>query len=129
MESFLMEGLAKSAPSPQPIISNDHTTPQMVSEPSWQGVPMDIYKFMNVDFFDSSEKHQTELREIYEYAKAKSNGMPGDTIQKIEELQHKLGEPPIGTSRLAQLTNYIRINRNISDLLKQKRVLEKNSWR
>ena len=121
-----MDGLAKSAPSPQPIVAKEHTTPQMVHETMWQGVPIDIYRFMNIDFFDSSEKHQSELKDIYEYARSRSNGMPGDTIQKIEELQNRLGEPPIGTSRLSQLTNWIRINRNIADMLKQRRALEKN---
>ena len=122
------QGLAKSPPTLTPIVAKAPITATEVSVPSWQGVPMDIYKFMNIDFFDSSEKHQAELKDIYEYAKGRSNGMPGDMIQKIEELQNRLGEPSIGTSRLAQLTNYIRVVRNISDLNKQKKALERKSW-
>lgn len=123
-----MEGLAKSAPTP--VIESSPQAPieqKVVSDiPSWNGVPMDIYKYLNIDFFDASDKHLGELKDIYEYAKSRSDGRPGDMIQKIEELQHRLGEPSIGTSRLAQLTNYIRVQKNISDLMKQKRALEKN---
>lgn len=122
------QGLAKSPPTLTPTVAKEPITATEVSVPSWQGVPMDIYKFMNIDFFDSSEKHQAELKDIYEYAKGRSNGLPGDMIQKIEELQNRLGEPSIGTSRLAQLTNYIRVVRNISDLNKQKKALERKSW-
>ncbi len=122
------QGLAKSptitvASKPVAPITQEALAPAM-----WNEVPMDIYKFMNIDFFDSSEKHQAELKDIYEYAKGRSNGMPGHMIQKIEELQNRLGEPSIGTSRLAQLTNYIRVVRNISDLNKQKKALERKSW-
>lgn len=122
-----MEGLAKSAPV-ESISINVEPINQEASHnvPIWQGIPMDIFKFMNVDFFEASDKHQEELRDIYEYVKQKSNGQPGDIIQKIEELQNRLGEPSIGTSRLAQLSNYVRINKNISDMMKQKRAMERN---
>ena len=123
-----MEGLAKSAPQQVAPKPTSPITQESIAPAMWNEIPMDIYKFMNIDFFDSSEKHQSELKDIYEYAKGRSNGMPGDMIQKIEELQNRLGEPSIGTSRLAQLTNYIRVVRNISDLNKQKKALERKSW-
>jgi hypothetical protein len=123
-----MEGLAKSPPSQVVSKPASPITQESLAPAMWNEVPMDIYKFMNIDFFDSSEKHQSELKDIYEYAKSRSNGLPGDMIQKIEELQNRLGEPSIGTSRLAQLTNYIRVVRNISDLNKQKKALERKVW-
>jgi hypothetical protein len=121
-----LQGLAKSAPSPtvsEP--TQTYVAKEIPQVPSWQGIPMDIYKYLNVDFFDSDDKMLSQLKDIHDYAKSKSNGMPGDMIQKIEELQIRLGQPNIGTTRLAQLTNWIRMDRTIKDMIKQKRALEK----
>jgi hypothetical protein len=117
-------GLAKSAPQPTMIVSTEPINQEQVV-PSWNGVPMSVFKFLNIDFFDSSDKNIEELKDIYQYARSRSNGMDGDIIQRIDELKNRLGEPEIGTTRLAQLSNYVRLNRQISDLMKQKRVLEK----
>lgn len=119
-------GLAKSSPTEiSSVPVQTYVAKEIPTIPSWNGIPMDIYKYMGVDFFDSDDKMQVELKDIHDYARSRSNGMPGDMIQKIEELEIKLGHPQIGQSRLAQLTNYIRVQRNITDLMKQKRALEK----
>ena len=123
-----MIGLAKSAPTalpqePKAVIKQDMVAP----EQTWNAVPMDVYRYMNVDFFDASDKNLGELKDIYDYAKTRSNGMPGDIIQKLDEIKNRLGEPEIGTSRLSQLSNYVRIQRNITDLQKQRRALERGS--
>ena len=122
-----MDGLAKSAPSPtvsEP--TQTYVATDVISVPSWNGVPMDIFRYLNVDFFVADEKMLGEMKDIHDYARSKSNGQPGDMIQKIEELKIRLGEPEMGTSRLAQLTNYIRVLKNINDMQKQRKAMEKH---
>lgn len=121
-------GLAKTA-STQVLTPPIHTTPEAMGQesPAWQGIPMDIFKFMSVDFFDAGDKHLSELNTIYEYAKSKSNGRPGDMIQKIEELQIRLGEPPLGMSRLSQLYNWIEIRNQMSDMNKKQKAMERGT--
>jgi len=124
----ITQGLAKEIPQVTQS-SPEQSQAQLSGLPSpsqsWDGIAMDVYKYFNCDFFDASDKHKSEMRDIYEYAKGRSNGMTGDIIQKIEELEHRLGTPQIGETRLGKMSNYIRVLRNISDMNKQRRALER----
>lgn len=124
-------GLARSAPS-QPVEPQiaTNTPPQASPSVVWDGVPLDIYAYFHCDWHDASDKHKSEMKEIYDYAVKKSNGKPGDVIQKIEELQVRLGEPRIGETRISQLYNWVRIRNLMADAHKQMSALERglNQW-
>lgn len=94
----------------------------------WREVPMDIYRHFNVDFFEASDRHINEMKTVTEYAKARSNGMPGDMIQKIQELQNRLGAPNVGETVLTKMYNWIQIRNVMNDLRKKKEALENGNW-
>lgn len=121
-------GLAKSAPRPHVVqepISVTKTEDLPVPSQVWDGLPMSMYKYFNCDFFDAGESHKDDMKVLLDYANYRGASMDGDVLQKLEELQIRLGQPHVGETRLRQLSTWARMDRNIRDMQKQKRVLER----
>ncbi len=126
-----MTGLGKeSLPKPpnQPPPSTAKMDDQPMPSQVWRDVPMDIYKYFNVDFFDASDRHIDEMKTVTEFALNNSNKRPGDMIQKLQELEVRLGAPRIGETMLNKMYNWIEIRNVMSDMRKKGKALE-NGYR
>ena len=118
--------LAKSAPQPtepQPTIT------QADGVMVYDGLPLSIPNYFNVDAFKLSDEEKGRLGSIYEWAKTKvPEGTMGDVLTKISELERQLGATAIGESRLDRLWRWCKLSFRIEDLEKERIALERRRW-
>lgn len=116
--------IAKSAPQVA-------QTTAVVEKPSlegyssflYDGVDISVYGFFDLDVGKASDTEKTRLKDIYDWAMSENKSI-GDGMQRIRSLETQLGQPPIGTTRLNKLWNWIKISRQIDDLRKRQDSLE-----
>ena len=124
MPEPIIQGMAKEAPTPQ-VVETTKVTPvaeQSTADIGWNGVPMSVYRFFNVDFGREEQRNLDQIKEVYNWAK---DGISeeGDMLRKISSLQIRLGAPGVGQQRHTKLYNWVLLNRNITNLLKQREAL------
>ena len=109
-------------------VTTNQSTAQMSDLPApsqvWRDIPMDIYKHFNVDFFEASDKHVDEMKSVTSWAAKRGNGRPGDMMQRLQELENRLGAPNIGETRLTKMYNWIEVQNAIIDMRKKAKVME-----
>jgi len=120
--------LAKTAPTETPVTS----TPSLsVSDGVmvYNGLPLSVPNFFNIDAFKASETETTRMNEIYSWAKNKvPEGTLGDIITKISELERQLGATVVGESRIDKMWRWTKLSRRIDDLEKERTALERRRW-
>ena len=123
-----MEGIAKTAqqatPTPKPehthILTGDGNTLRYAE------IPVDIYRFFSIDLGTVEEKELSKLKDISDWA---FNGVEtlGDGLQKLRSLEIKLGTPKSGESRQDKIWQWVKIQRQVDDLLKRQEAIS-GSW-
>ena len=119
--------LAKAAPVPQ-----SETTP---AEPSptpryssfeYDGIPIDVYQMFGMPMEKSTKQGREELKDIYNWA---SEGIEdktlGNVMSRIDALELALGTPRAGETRRGRLWGWLKLKRQINDMTKRQRVLER----
>lgn len=119
--------LAKTAPVETPKQETKPTLDQPNISAGWEGVPLSLYDHFNVDIRFIDDKTIDEMREIYAWAKEGSEDF-GDVLRNIGRLELKLGQPLVGDKMHTKLYNWIKIEKNMQSLKKQRQVLEGNLW-
>ena len=89
-----MDGIVKTAQpeAPQEVKQVD---PIGIVTYEWEGIPVDIIRFFNVDMTSVTEKETGRLRDIYDWAKEGEETI-GDVLQKISRIVNPLGAPALG---------------------------------
>jgi hypothetical protein len=120
--------LAKSAPqpiteTPTPVVT------QVDGVMIYDGLPLSVPNYFNVDSFKLSDTEKDRLNSIYEWAKTKvPEGTMGDVITKISELERQLGATAIGENRIDRLWRWCKLSFRIDDLEKERIALERRRW-
>lgn len=115
--------LAKSAPSVAPIKLDTTKPDQAISTFLYDGVDVAIYNMFDIDLGKASDVEKSRLKDIFEWSMQDGKSI-GDGMMKIKTLENKLGQPPIGMSRVSKLWNWISIQRKIDDMTKRQDALE-----
>jgi len=119
--------LAKSAPTETPVLTPSLSVSDGVMV--YNGLPLSVPNFFNIDAFKASETETTRMNEIYSWAKNKvPEGTLGDVITKISELERQLGATVVGESRIDKMWRWTKIQRRIEDLEKERTALERRRW-
>jgi hypothetical protein len=116
--------IAKSAPSTAPMpVSTD--TPSLTGFSNFQfdGVDISLYNFFDIDLGHADDTQKSRLKDIYDWAMSENKTL-GDGMLRIRSLETRLGQPPIGMSRINKLWNFIKIEHQMSDLRKRQEALE-----
>ena len=109
-----MEGLAKNADI---VLGTPEVKPEthegLVGVVSGKRIHSEIYNYFNLN--PAEYKDNEQLKTINSWA-SKGVGNLGEALQKISNLEVKLGQPTDGT-RLSKLYNWIRVSENINSLM------------
>lgn len=95
----------------------------------YSGVPLSdetshyqLFTFFSFDEKDrSNDKQNDKLKTVYNWAKdsSKSNELI-KIIDCLKDLEHRIGFPDLGETRLDKVYNYVNIERQIKDLEQEK---------
>jgi hypothetical protein len=130
-----MPGLLKEAPKPEveTPISNDQAKVDIQPPPAtgvvsyeWQGVPLELAAVFNVAVTQSDAKTLDMLRDINKWSKeGLLEDTPGNRMQKIKDLEIRLGAPAYGESRVSKAWNWVRMDMHINELRKRQSAFER----
>ena len=90
--------------------------------PHFSEVPVDIYRFFGIDLGTAEGKQLDKLKEISEWTFGDVETL-GDGMSKLKELEIKMGSPKMGQNREDRIHNYIKLQRNINDLIQRQEAL------
>ena len=119
----LVQGLAKTAESvvQEPVVHKDPASITMGM--THDGVPMGMFMFYDKPFGQVDSGVLEQLKTMYDFSKANTNGSDGDVLMYLRDLDRRMGTPKIGESRLSRAYNYAKITNRINDLNKQREAL------
>lgn len=114
--------IAKTAETVKPVIvqSAHSTTPLPTYD--YDGVPIDILRFFNIDLGNVENKVKDQLLEISKWAFDGSETL-GDGMRKLKDLEIKLGSPRLDETRHGRLYNWVRFQRQIDDMRKRQEAI------
>jgi hypothetical protein len=115
------EGLAKVAPEASKPVVVEHIAVQTAPITTYDSVSIDVMRMFGADF-NTPKKTMEQLKTVSDWA-LKGVETTGDGLAKIRDIERKIGLPRAGESRISRLHDYLRIQRNIDDLLKRQDAL------
>lgn len=108
--------LARTAEQTTPTPAPQHSAPPSGSVVSgFESVPFEVYRFFNANPSQIQTDDIKQIKTVYKWSLEGSNGL-GDAVNKIRNLEVKLGQPAVGESRYTKLYNYIRVSDLVRDL-------------
>lgn len=123
--------LAKTAP--QPVVETPQETQVIVEQKttapdiSYSGVPLDLYRYFNLDLGTVNEKEVSRLKDILTWAKQDTQSL-GDAMVKISHIERELGMGGF-EKRHERVWNWVRLSLNINDLEARRESLRKENGR
>jgi hypothetical protein len=125
--------LAKSsaAPSSQTVEVKSTPTPSVGTSGSfmWEDVPIDIYRQFDIELGTIESKEITKIRDIYQWAQSKCDEPTlGNVMKRISTLENTLGSPAIGSKRYDKMWSFIKLQRQVDDLLKRQEAMKVRPW-
>jgi hypothetical protein len=121
-------GLAKTAEQPKKETPQEPTPAlsEAMGTIEWAGVPVDLFRFFNVDLGTTPQDDIKELKDIYDWAKLKCDEPTiGNILQKISSLETQLGSPNLGEKRFSKMWVWVKMSKQIDDLDKRREALRK----
>ena len=119
--------LAKTAP--QPVTETPPQLTQANGIMVYDGLPLSVSDYFNVDAFTLEDKDKERLTTIYSWAKNKvPEGTMGDVMTKISQLERQLGAIAINEKRSDKLWRWVKIANRIEDLEKERNALERQRY-
>ncbi len=104
-----MEGLAKSAPVAQPIVTPravDVSDPNVIFTDA--GVPIDVFGFYDKAFGNEEKPTINQMKTVYDYARSMSQDHKS-AMRVLAEYDLQLGMPQAGETRLSRVFNKVRL--------------------
>lgn len=109
--------ITPSAPRPE---NNQQNTP---SGDSFRDLNfLSLKGYFNVEL--PTVDQEDDLNFIYKYFEESGAKDMADILLNIKAVERKLGAAPLGTSRVSAVKNYLKIQKQIDDLTKQKSAYE-----
>lgn len=128
----MQPGLAKEAPQDQPIPVpvQAKEPPQSTSNYEWQGIPIDMFRQFQTDIGTLPTKDVEKLRDISQWAKGKvgPDGTLGDMLQKVSEIQRRLGAPNAGERAYHKVWEFIKLQRVADEAIKRQEAMMPHRW-
>ena len=90
-----------------------------VFTPMVSDVPVDIYNFFNIPPFSLESKELDVLREVRDWAFGDGSSL-GDGMQKLKDIEIKLGHARLSDGKLSKIHNYITLDNQVADLIKRR---------
>ena len=121
------EGLAKTAEQAQPVPETIHPEekPQVTSA-SWEGIPIEIYRYFDIDIGKVSQDEIKQFQDIYKWAKLENESATlGDILLKIRDLEHTLGATNFGETRHGKIWNWAKLTLVINEMNKRREALRR----
>lgn len=122
--------LAKSSPAPAAPAKVEEKAPVNISGTmTWEEVPIDIYRQFDIELGTIQPKEINKIKDIYEWAKTKCDEPTlGNILNRISTLENTLGSPAIGHQRYDKMWNFIKLQRQVDDLLKRQEAMKARPW-
>lgn len=118
----MSEGLAKSADvAVKPELKIEHREIQTAPMTTYDSVPIDVMRMFDADF-NTPKKTMESLKMIADWALGDTETI-GDAMQKIRNVERKIGMPQNGETRITKFHNWVRMERTIQDLRKRQEAL------
>lgn len=102
------------------------STPNLTS--NLEGVPLSLFDYFNLDIRLLDDDTIMQVRDIYEWARLGSSDL-GDIMGNISKVESRMGQPLIGEKSHSRIYNWVKINKSIESLKKQKMALERKGLR
>lgn len=119
----MVDGIAKTAESVEPSSPITHTSvAEGIDAICYEQVPIDVYKFFNAPLGSMEAKEVSELKEISDWA-FQGQSTLGDGMQKMRSLEIELGQPTGDERRHDKMLRWIKMQRQIEDLVKRQGAL------
>ena len=115
-------GIPKSAQPTEPTVVQYTEVKEGMGTVQYQEVPMDVYRHFNIDIGSVDTKEVEKLKAISGWA-FKDVDSIGDGMQKIRQLQMKLGSPHLRDKSWDKVFNWVSIQKHINDLEKRQEAL------
>ena len=118
----MAESMLKAVPtvSTEPVDSKPVGTSEPISRTLvYEGVPLELMHYFNVEMRNISEGALKHLGEIYNLMDGKNKQM-GDLITEIRKVENKLGQPSNTETRYGRVWHYLKLTNRINDLEKQR---------
>lgn len=98
--------------------------PRTNSAPSWEGVPISVYRYFGVDFGKADKTSIEQLRDIYSYSSetSKDKSIVG-IINTIKRLEHRLGAPRANETAYSKMWNYVQLSMHMNSIKKERKVI------
>lgn len=126
-------GLAKSAPEQTPVVTQ--VVPEVAMSPTvsnyeWQGIPIDVCRFFDIDLKYSPSKDLEQVRSISEWARDRvgHEGTMGDILQVISRIQRQLGAPRVNERPYAKVAEFVKMQRVIDEMRKRQDSMKQGNW-
>lgn len=118
-------GISKAAPvldSPQPM----HEHVPMAQPPIvFEGMPLEMIRYFDIDVRQIDNRIRKQIMDIYTFSCQEGDSI-GDILLKVRAVEKRLGVSSLNETRYGRIWNWLKINRNIEELHKQRSALEKN---
>jgi hypothetical protein len=120
--------LAKTATTVEPVEQKETplSTPNLSS--NLEGVPISLFDYFNLDIRLLDDDTIFQVKDIYDWASLGSADL-GDVLMNINKIESRMGQPLVGEKKHSRIYNWVKINKNIESLKKQRMALEKRHAR
>lgn len=104
----MAEGIVKSATAPAPATPAAPVKQEsfMTEKDTYNGVHGEVYNYFNLN--PSADSGNPQLKTISDWA-VKDSKTVSESLRKIRTLEHKVGQPALGETRLSKLYNWVRM--------------------
>lgn len=113
-----MESWVKGNPNAE-VVQPIGTVDSQPIPVSFEGVPLDIIRFFDIDTRTMDNKTKEKLNDIYKFSNSEGKPM-GDILQGLKMIEYQMGQSVVGESRYGRIWNYLRVQNTINDLVKQR---------
>lgn len=104
------------APLPQKTADNN----QVDTPLSFEGVPVDLYRYFSLDIANAPQGKVEKMQAIYQALQGETMG---DKISKLREYENRIGMSGVD-SRIDKLYNYLKLSRQSEEIVKKMKAME-----
>lgn len=134
IKTIPVQGLAKNAPIPIVTIPETDNTSSLVpvtpqpalSVPSWEGVPIDLIRYIGKDMGTMTGKDIEQLKDIATWSKTDlAEDTVGNRLNKLRTLEQQLGQPGFHETKLDRIWNWVKMQFSINELRIRQKAFER----
>lgn len=126
-----LPGLVKVAPIPiVPAAETPVAAPPVaqaaITAPSWEGVPIDLIRYLGKDIGTINSKDIEQLKDIDSWTKkGLLEDSIGNRLAKLKGLEQQLGEPGLHETKMNKIWNWVKMSFQIDEIRNRQRAFER----